>query len=85
MKTLAVFAAMVMAITAPASAENSSSSLRISVVIPPQPCDTDRACEQTEVPLPVAATRVIVDGQRVQYVGSMPTIIESDNLRTVLL
>ena len=85
MKTLAVVAALILAVSMPASAENKTSSLRITVVIPPQLCDTDRACEQTTSSLPAAATRVVIDGQRVQYVGSEPTITETEELKTILL
>ena len=84
MKTLAVLAAIFMAMSPPALAENPSSTLRVSAVIPPQPCDADRSCEQPAKPLPAAATSVTIDGQQVQYVGSMPAITETENLKTVL-
>ena len=85
MKAPAVLAVILLVTPGLVPAESPSTSLRVSAVIPPRPCDADRRCEQASTPLPAAVTRVIVSGEKVRYVGSMPTIIEKDEVKTILL
>lgn len=58
--------------------------LHVSATVAPRPCDASRPCESDMQKAATADTRVVVEDDRVQYVGPRPEVTEDDGLRTLL-
>ena len=61
--------------------DGSSTELRISVTIPPTPCQYPKPCAP---PVADAATRLVVSGSVIRYVGSPPLIVRSNGMLSIL-
>ena len=55
--------------------------LRVSATIPPRPCQYPNHCELVE---PSATTKVTVDDGVIRYVGSPPSVTQTEELITIL-
>ena len=82
MKYLAVSMALILASTQ-AFAE-ATIELRVSATIAPRPCEVSETCESEMEKAAPEDTRVVVDEERIQYVGPKPEIIEEDGVTTIL-
>lgn len=55
--------------------------LRVSATIPPRPCEFPNICD----PVPAnTQTRVVIENEKVRYVGSAPEVTKKDGLMTVI-
>ena len=55
--------------------------LRVSATIPPRPCEFPNICD----PVPAnTQTRVVMENEKVRYVGSAPEVTKKDGLMTVI-
>jgi len=66
----------------PAMAEESI-RLTVAATVPPRPCEYPERCDSPASKAAPAASRVIVNQEKVSYVGSPPTVEKKDDLLVV--
>ena len=86
MRLLAAIIAMVLVVTWSNVSAEKTGNLKVSATIPPRPCvyDEDDDCERDNRLLKLTVTRVVIDGERILYVGSSPTVKKEDGVTLVL-
>ena len=57
-----------------------SLQLRVSATVPPPACEYPRACEPVST---AVQTRVVIDNERILYLGSTPSVRRDGDLLTV--
>ncbi len=82
MKNLALSLVLIM-MSAQAAAEVTI-ELRVSATVAPRSCDVSEPCESDMQKAASADTRVVVEEDRIRYVGPRPEVTEDDGLTTLL-
>ncbi len=57
-----------------------TSQLRVSAIVPPRPCQYPERCEPVET---TATTSVTVEDGVIRYIGSAPSVTQSDDLISI--